>query len=253
MSNKKTAKRRLAALNKGRSKTIGFFESIPLKISGRKDGCIGLPREMDKNSWSSPRMDAEVNSYREFCAKAWGRLQVELEPSYARMGELLISLPNTQTNLAHARKMLADATKSAGQEDATRMKGEDRLTGAQVKARRTAERAKRIAPLRSRVASLESESAATLSEFFALHSKIVEDANSTHMICNRLHDHIKGRLDVYWSAALRKHPDFSKMPMYPAVELISTAEEAYTTVHRDIMDRAQALINTCTADAKEVA
>ncbi|MCD7756458.1 MAG: hypothetical protein LUJ09_09100 [Firmicutes bacterium] len=133
------------------------------------------------------------------------------------------------------------------------MKGEESLTEDQVKARRSAEREKRMAPLRSRVAALESESETAIAEVVALYSTIMEDVHTTHMICNRLYDHVNGRLDVYWNAALRKHSNFDKMPMFPVVDLTSTAEEAYTNVHHEIMTKAQALIQAWAADAKEVA
>ena len=88
-----------------------------------------------------------------------------------------------------------------------RKKGEDKLTDAQVKTRRKAEKEKNLLPLKSKVAGLEQELKEAEEAFAGLHSKLIEDDNTTRLICHRVKDHILMRIDVYWNSALMRHPE----------------------------------------------
>lgn len=84
-------------------------------------------------------------------------------------------------------------------------------------------------------------------------NRILEDNNSTRMICNRVKDHLHQRMDVYWNAALRKHPDNARMPVIPCVEVKSRAEAVYLEPHMLLMQRAESLSQTLSDDEKEAA
>ena len=87
--------------------------------------------------------------------------------------------------------------------------------------------------------SLQSKLTAEIDEFSQLRNKIIEDNNSTRMICNRVKDHIYQRLDIYWNAALRKHSDNEKMPVVPSVEVESRSENVYLEPHELLMHKAE--------------
>lgn len=238
MKNNQIKKLRVSNLDKGKVKGIGFFEKTGLKIAGYADGKRGLPRS-DASGWMSPHTDREIRSYDEFASRMWGRLQVEEEETYARLGELMDSISHTKALLNEAKDELDEAEEKEKTADTSRKKGESKLTDAQVAARRSNEKAKRLAPLKSRINSLQSKLTAEIDEFSRLCNKITEDNNSTRMICNRVRDHIYQRLDIYWNAALRRHSEKAKMPVVPCVEVISRSEAVYMTPHKVIMQKAE--------------
>ena len=253
MENNRTKDYRIAGLAKGKIKSVGLIEGIVLKISGRIDGKRGLPRETSSGEWVSPRIDREVRAYCEFSSRIWGRLQIEEEADYARLGELMDSLVHTKSLLEEAIEVLEEATENENNTDYARKYGEDRLSDGQVAARRAREAAKRLVPLKNRVSSLHSKLIAEIEEFSVLRYKIIEDNNSTRMICNRVRDHLYQRMDVYWNAALKKHSDSARMPVIPCVSVVSGAEDAYMEPHRDLMQKADQIFLRITKYDKEAA
>ena len=252
MKNKQMRNSRISKLGKGNVKGVGFFEGILLKITGRIDGARNLPRECGDGYWLSPHLDREVRSYDEFSSKMWGQLQIEEEDEYARLGELMDSLVHTRSQLESAEVDLATALSHEGGVDTSRRHGENKLTEAQVTARRANERAKRLAPLRSRVSTLQSKLVAEMDEFSALRNKIIEDNNSTRMICARVKDHLLQRMDVYWNSALLKHSENARMPAVPSIEVTSRAEDIYMEPHKALMQKAEILDQSLSKDETEV-
>lgn len=253
MKNKQMRNSRISKLSKGKIKGIGFFEGIGLKIRGRIDGSRNLPRECDDGHWCSPHLDREVRSYDEFSSKMWGQLQIEEEDEYARLGALMDSIVHTKAQLEIARAELKDALSYEGAADTSRKHGESKLTDVQVATRRANERTKRLAAFRSRVGTLQSRLDSEVDEFSALRNKIIEDNNSTRMICSRVRDHLYQRLNVYWNAALHKHSENDRMPAVPTVEITARAEMVYTEPHSVLMQKAERLSQFISENETEVA
>lgn len=247
----KMRKQRHKKVNTGKGKKVGFFESFGLKIKGICDGRKGFPRQTDKEDWYSPFMNQEVNSFEEFCSHTWGSLQIENEGEYARLEKLMDGIHQKKGLLEAARADLAVANKKENDSESARKKGEDRLTDAQIRARRKAEKEKKLAPFKSKAAGLEQELKDAEETFADLHSKLVEDDNTTRLICHRVRGHILMRLDVYWNSALRCHPDGASMPVVPVLELKDEAEEAYLRPHKELMKRAAAIHDAIQDEAAE--
>lgn len=247
----KMRKQRYKKVNNGKGKKIGSFEVICLKIRGFCDGRKGFPRQTDSNDWYSPFMNQEVNSFEEFCSHTWGSLQIENEGEYARLEELMDGIRQKKRLLEAAKADFAVATTRENDLEFARKKGEDNLTNAQIRARRKAEKEKKLAPVKKKAAGLEQELKNAEEAFSALHSKLVEDDNTTRLICHRVRDHILMRLDVYWNSALRCHPDGSSMPVVPVMELKDEAEEAYLSLHKVLMKRAAAIHDAIQDEAAE--
>ena len=251
VNREKIRKQRYKKVNTGKGKKIGFFESIGLKIKGFCDGRKGFPRQTDKNDWFSPFMNQEVNSFEEFCSHTWGSLQIENEGEYARLEELMDGIRQKKRLLEVAKADFAVAATRENDSESARKKGEDKLTDAQIRARRKAEKEKKLAPVKKKVAGLEQELKNAEETFSALHSKLVEDDNTTRLICHRVRDHILMRLDVYWNSALRRHPDGASMPVVPVIELKDEAEEAYLSLHKVLMKHAAAIRDAIQDEAAE--
>lgn len=250
MRNKQLKDSRISKLSKGKVKGVGFFEGIALKIRGRIDGTRNLPRESEDGGWVSPHLEREVRSFDEFASHMWGQLQIEEADEYARLGSLMDSIVDTKAQLEAARADLVEALSNEGTPSISRKYGESKLTDAQVAARRADERAKRMAPLRGCVSTLQNKLTAEVDEFSALRSKIIEDNNSTRMICARVRDHLFQRLNVYWNSALYKN---ARMPAVPSIEVAPRAEMVYMEPHKALMNRAERFSESLSKDEKEVA
>lgn len=247
----KIRKQRYKKVNTGKGKKVGFFESIGLKIKGFCDGRKGFPRQTDKNDWFSPFMNQEVNSFEEFCSHTWCSLQIENEGEYARLEELMDGIRQKKRLLEAAKADFAVAATRENDSEFARKKGEDNLTDAQIRARRKAEKEKKLAPVKKKVAGLEQELKNAEEAFSDLYSKLAEDDNTTRLICHRVRDHMRMRLDVYWNSALRCHPDGTSMPVVPVMELKGEAEEAYLSLHKVLMKRAVAIRDAIQDEAAE--
>lgn len=253
MNRERMRKQRYKKVNTGKGRKVGFFESIGLKIIGFCDGRKGFPRQTNSNGndWYSPFMNQEVNSFGEFCSHTWGSLQIENEGEYARLEELMDGIRQKKGLLETARTDFAVAVKGENDFESARKRGEDKLTDAQVWARRKYEKEKKLAPVKSKVASLEQELKNAEEAFSDLHSKLVEDDNTTRLICHRVKDHVLMRLDVYWNSALKSHPDGVSMPVVPVLDLKDEAEEIYLRPHMELMKRAAAIHDAIQDEAEE--
>lgn len=252
MRNTRIKNSRITKLNKGKVKGVGFIEKIGLKIAGFIDGKRGLPRKEETGEWISPHLIREIHAYDEFTSKMFGSLQIEQETSYAHLGELMDSIVNTRMLLAEAEEDLDKAFDEEKNTDISRKYGESKLTDEQVVARRTNEKSKRLAPFQARVCSLQEKLTSETVEFSELRNLIIEEINSTRMICKRVEEHIHQRIAVYYNSALRKHPDNNRMPAAPCVDIVSNAEIVYLNPHRVIMQKAELLSKTISDDKKEV-
>ena len=240
MANKKITHTRLANLSKGKAKKLGLLENLSQQLAGYLDGTRALPRESGDGGWTSPHIDEEIRAYEESASKIWGTLQIEEEEANVQLGELTDSVTAVRKQLEAAREELAAVSAREQEEQPVRKNGEERLTDAQVKARRVNERARRLEPLVKRINELQEAQETAAQEFRKLYSRVAEDENSTRMICNRLKDHTLQRLSVYWNAALKKHPKGSVMPAVPSIEITCQAEEVYKKLHTALLKKAEA-------------
>ena len=118
--------------------------------------------------------------------------------------------------------------------------------------KKSKERKKKLSPLKTKVADLQSKLTSEIDEFSKVRAKIIEDNNSTRMICNRVRDHLHLRLAVYWNSVLRNHPDSGKMPVVPCVDIGFKAEEVYIKPHYNVlMETAEILSKAYSCEEKE--
>ena len=160
---------------------------------------------MDEKGWYSPFMNRDVNSYEEFCSHIWASLQIENEGVYVKLEKLMDKIQQEKKLLDTAKSELEIAYKRETEAETSRMRGEDKLTDAQIYARRKVEKDKKLVPVKKKIAELEQELKEAEDAFSELHSKLIEDDNTTRLICHRVRDHILMRIDVYWNSVLRHH------------------------------------------------
>lgn len=240
MNEEKRRKRRLASLQRGKVIGVGPFESLGLRLAGQIDGARSLPRPDGGGGWISPHLDRERRAFEEFSARMWGRLQIEEEELYARLEALLDSLARTGAALAAAEEELRVQSGREGPAAAVRKRGEERLTLQQVEARRAREKVRRLAPLTERVRELEAERERLEAEISQLSNRLIEEHRSTRLVCDRVQSHMRQRVDLYWSQALKKRVD-GELPAAPYAELESHAEALFLQGHGELMKKIEAM------------
>lgn len=214
-----------------RDNSIGFFEKRNLKRIGHADCRRNLPRKDENGIWSAPYINQQKHNYSELTNGTYAALQYKNEPVYARLGYLMEAIPKDSEECMRVEKEIEEYSSQIPTN--VRKNGESKLTDAQVVSRRTAEKAKALAPLKERQRAVKDKLKSERDEFMRLRNQVKEDNNTCRLLCNKVRDHIKQRIAVYWDAAL--NPD-GQMPAAPEVELYSDAEETYLAPHRAFLE-----------------
>ena len=231
---------RIMNLERAKFKKVGFIERLQLIIHGRFDGFHGLPVKTD-GIWTSPLIDKEINVYEEFSSRMFGRLQIELEDIYSHLGSLVDSISHTQNELNEAKTALYSQIDKYSSSISLRKKGEEKLTDSQIRSRRLKEREKHLFSARSRVSFLETKLSSQIDDFYRMKNRVVEDNNSTRLICNRAKDNILQKIDIYWNSAYKNHPENKDMPAVPNLVFSFNAEKVYFDLHKELMNKAESL------------
>lgn len=226
-------------LARGKARRIGWLEAIPLKLAGHRDGTRGLPKKDDAGEWASAVLSRESHSFKEFCDRTWGRLQIDLAEQFSRLGYLAEEAERLENRLEEIREELEKAEGNTTSDSlAERHRGEELLSENQIKHRRTRENERRLQPYRSARRTIETRLRECLQEAIAIRSEITEANNATRLICERVMDHTRQRLDVYWQSALVSHPEGERIPAVPSVRLVPEAELVYFQQHRPFLEDA---------------
>jgi len=221
-------------------KKLGTVESLRLKIAGHMDGRKGLPNCTDGH-WNSAFIHREINAYEERCSHIWELLQLKNADQFVRLGELMDSIKQKKLLLKHAQKEVGIAMENENRMGIIRKIGEEKLNDNQIRVRRMNEQDDRLEPYRRQIGVLEGELKSMLEEVSGIRYRLVEEYNTTIMICKRIKNHTLQRLDVYWDASFHKHPDKASMPTIPNVSLSVEAEEVYTNIHKTLLSTTNSL------------
>ena len=229
-------------LEQGRIRQLRLTERLSLWVAGRRDGRRGLPALDEDGIWNSPLLHRERDAYEEFCARTWGRQQLDLEGNYAALSRLIRNYEHAIRECGEAEAALnlrQAAEQSSGN---LRKKGEDGLTEAQVASRRSREREQRLASYRAGVGEARVKREKALEELAVLHAELLEAEHSGRMACGRVREHTLQRADAYWNAALRCHRNRDKLPLSPNMICMDSAEEQFMKSHEVMMKQAEELL-----------
>ena len=200
-------------LAKGKTKGLRPGESVLVWLAGRVDGMSGCIREIQPGSWASARLQKEAHAYQEYCARALGRQQIELRRIHARCSSLVDEILALDEQIRQAEANVPSEEPSSPQE---RKSGEEALTDAQVRARRKREAARAATRSRGVVETLTRQRDERKRELSVLHHFVEEADAAMRLICRCVMDHVNQRIDAYWRAALRAHPQAERLPPAPA-------------------------------------
>lgn len=229
------------AIGQGKAKT-GIFASLGPRLVGALDGGRGFPRLLDGN-WSSPFIVRELDRTEAIIMAAWAEFQLNNEAAFVKLAELADQLEILDRRHSATVSELSEAKQQA-RDSVNRLKrkcGEQELSDQQVYKRRFAETQKSLAPLQQQAEALRAELVATQAEFSALHHGLVEAQLTLKAACQCVAEHTRQRLDCYWSAALKRHPEKAVLPPAPVCEFSQRATEAYEALQAPLMNRVAAL------------
>lgn len=241
--NRTEQRRRVRAhmLANGKVKAPGLWERLRLRRLGRADGKRGLPARGEDGCWRSALLDAEANAYEEYANRAWGSLQLGMEASFEMLGKLSDSVAARLAEIEALQARLVAALPENANEP-QRKTGEEELEESTVRSRRMRERERAAAPLREALCSEQEKLRDERESLRECFHELEEEAKSTSLVCARLAEHSRLRVDLYWNAALRRHPQAQEMPVVPTLTLQRRAEERYEALHREALARVKMLL-----------
>ena len=230
-------------LMQGKTERLGFFETLHMKLLGRADGRLGIPRPAESGAWTSSLILKEIDAYEEHCEKIWGDLQLRLHESYSRREGLLDLLLRLRAEIKAEKEreeaVLPPDAKKHGEED---------LPAELIRARRKREADRVRARKQEKLAALRAQYTTALGELSDLHRSILEADYGARHACQRIMSHTLRRIEVYWRSALRVHPEGAGMPAGIGPLAAPRAETAYFTDHRQQNERTERLLAQQEAD-----
>ncbi len=215
-------------LAKGKPYRLQFFELFMLKYAGWKDGKAGLPKQTEAGDWTSARLRKELDAYEEYCDVAWGKLQVDLRWAYMACDSFIDEILRLKERCAYEKPPELPTDTPAYH---IRKRGEEALSETQVFARRKREAEARLASKRREFSHTQQAIRECYEELSLLHSFILEANHAVSLVCERVMNHTRQRIDVYWRAAYRVHPEKERLPAPYAPLRLSNAEAIYREHH----------------------
>lgn len=218
------------ALSNGRNGRLKIGERISLMIRGKQDARKGLLRETEAG-WSSPTLASEKAAYEEFCAKTWAAHQIAMKGNYEEVRNLKERILRLKEEIRNLDREIGELRNK--QPEIYRKFGEERVSEKQVLARRQREHAKRVGEktrIRSELWMLVLEAR---EEMDRIRNGILEADHAVRMICEKVGDHTRLRMTVYWNAALKVHREADGIPTEPVLELPDDAERVYLSGHKE--------------------
>lgn len=222
-------------------KVISGSEKRHLIKAGKKDGAKGFPRAGEDNIITSSNIEGEIEALYECETDIWSLLQLQVEPRIQEMKDLYNKIPLLENELKIAEAKLQEIQGEKTNLN-TRTRGDEKLTDGQVFSRRQAEYNRKIKPYKDKVDQTKQEIYDCKLTFEKLMTEIVETQNYTRMKCQKICNHTRQRIDIYYGAALLKHPLSNELPPILKIKLIPEGELTYLAQHTGFLDEAKEYI-----------
>ena len=214
------------------SKSLGLLEKGILSIEGQLDSKHQLIKKVG-NTWTSPFVIKEVDSLQEYCAKAWGALQNDNTYLLAKAKYLMVDIERCSKRIKKIEDEIENVKKRTSL--AARKRGEEDLSESVVTARRTKELNRELMPLKSLQDHLEKQIHNNFDAVNAIANALNEFRNTTMIICEKVSEHSRQRIDYYWRSVLFARPDDTELPVMPEYEIPSKYEEFFVKRHNELL------------------
>lgn len=218
-------------LKRGRTGRLRLLERVSLSIRGRQDGRMGLPKEADDGSWDSPVLAGERAAYEEFCAGTWAKHQVSMREDHENVRNLTERIDRLTEEIDELDREIRELEEE--EPEVFRKFGEENISEAQVRLRRSREHGRQInekRELRKERAGMLGEAA---EERERSRNRILEADHAVRLLCEKVGDHTRMRMAAYWRAALKEHREAEGVPAAPNLEIPNDAERIYLSGHKE--------------------
>ena len=240
MNKKHLYQKRAKTLNKGKVKTLSFFEKTLMKFAGYKDGKHKLIKKDESDNWMSCNINMILNSYKEFCSRLFGNLKYEDEEEFKNISILCNKICSKNKKFEEEKQRLAEALETVPN-NTTRKAGEEKMTIEQIITRRNRERKAQIDKYSTQVESAEKDLKETVSKLVECISTIKEDYNTTCRISNRILNHCQQKMDTYWRAAMKQLPE---LPPTLNLSFYSASKDEYCKHYLQVVSKAEDVLST---------
>lgn len=237
-------------IKRGKSTELSLFEKVMLKNTGRNDALHGLPEKADGETWISPFIHKEMNACNESHYKVYGRLQVFLEDSYRKAGELAEKIAYLETYIEDLRSAMPQSP-NAGSAD-LRKGGEERLTDSQVLRRRQREYDVETREAFLKIDKIREEMDAAYRSLIEINNLLVQKNTEADIACSKIRSHTQQRVDYYWSAAF--HASYEKekeMPVIFGDIVLPDVVHEYRRMCKRGQEKIEAIISRCSRVKEE--
>lgn len=216
-------------LNLGRARGVGIFEAREMVRAGRTDGKKGLPKIGEDGCWKSALLHREIHACQEYCNKLWVKLQINLEKTYAEIDRIIdgIYLNNAEIRMIEAALL----SQEENWDLAERKRGEEKLADSVIYSRRKKELYKATADDRQRLEGLKEDNDKLFEVLRKSRGIVIEATNTTKLMTQKMEEHSRQKIDVYWDAAYENHPEKMMMPPSAEFDLRSEGEMTFMAKH----------------------
>ena len=213
-------------------------EERRLKRQGKRDGKKGFPGYDKDGHTASNTIEIEKAAFNECCNEIWSLVQLQEEDNIRDMKRLLYRITKLEADLKKETEILTEK-KNSVPDFMVRKLGDEALSDAQVINRRQGEFGRWLKVYEDKMEELKKEIMDCTLKADELLTEVTEKQNYTRLKCQMLFDHTRQRIDIYYRAALLKHPERAEMPLTVSVELIPEGEITYLAQHKDFLEEAK--------------
>jgi len=196
-----------------KAKYIRCIEAKRLRCRGKRDGEAGFPQLQPDESWLSPFMSEEWDTYDEYSEKQWKRCESRTAIRYR---EIRIIADGIRHDIAEFYRLSGLLLVFPDPANLTvRFLGEEEIKPDEIQMRREYEWRDKQNIYRTQMESILEGlkgKRVQLQEIVGLTTGV---ENITRHRCEKVKAHTQARLDVYWSGVQKTHKDKANLPAVP--------------------------------------
>ncbi len=222
-------------LIKGKMKTVSPFEKAVLFFKGKVDRKNKMLHIENGEVWATPFMARENERYEEYCSKLWGLNQYSYDCEYASTETLLMKIEAQKKELKDLEKYFQEEKEAYASNKTMRKHGEQSLNDNQIQSRRQNEWNKIAHPIKVEIEKKTKQINENYEEAIKSINLLIESANLTEYVCERVKHHTQQRIKIYLDSLLKKYNKENGQPESHYIIDSSEAHDIYLRQHRSLI------------------
>lgn len=232
--------KRIPYTNKTR---VGIIAGIALKLTGMMDAENNLVTKDSNGVFSSPFSKSEADKYTAVADMLWSVLQDYHKDSYVKMQESYTVALELQKQIGEYNRYLSDFENKYKDGELIRKPGDESLSDAQVRSRRSSETEKMLSDKRRHLASLNKKLLAERKLLAKLYTDISEDIGFIRLKQQAAQIHFNQRSDIYWKSAEKALvADSDTKFIVPPETIFPDMDSMYMENHGDMLKKVENII-----------